>query len=213
MDLYEIPPLFLKDTYYVISKPLAHIINCFQISGVVPNDFKKARAVPVYKSSAHDNFDNYQKISGLPAISKILEKCVHLQLIEHLKKTNLLSQNQFGLRKYRSTELALVWFTDQIRRSMDAGMLTDAIYVDMSKAFDPEGQAEIINKLPDYGITGMPQEWIVNYLFSQSQQVTFQKTLSRLQPTICGIPQGSILGLPIINILSILHFWKYTKLR
>ena len=149
----------------------------------------------------------------MPAISKILEKCVHLQLIEHLKKTNLLSQNQFGLRKYRSTELALVWFTDQIRRSMDAGMLTDAIYVDMSKAFDPEGQAEIINKLPDYGITGMPQEWIVNYLFSQSQQVTFQKTLSRLQPTICGIPQGSILGLPIINILSILHFWKYTKLR
>ena len=66
------------------------------------------------------NFDNYRPISVLSAISKILEKCVHSQLIEHLEKNNLLSQNQFGFCKYRSTELAAVWFTDQIRRSMDA---------------------------------------------------------------------------------------------
>ena len=45
----------------------------------------------------HDHFDNYQPIGVLPAISKILEKCVHLQLIEHLEKNNLLSQNQLGL--------------------------------------------------------------------------------------------------------------------
>ena len=168
MGLYEIPPLFLKDTAYVISITLAHIINCSLTSGVAPNDFKKARVIPVYKSSAYDNFDNYRPISVLPAISKILEKCIHSQLIEHLEKNNLLSQNQFGFRKYRSTELAAVWFTDQIRRSMDAGMLTGAIYVDMSKAFDTVGHAGIINKLPDYGIMGMPQDWIIDYLFNRS---------------------------------------------
>ena len=102
----------------------------------------------------------------LPAISKILEKCVQSQLIEYLEKNNLLSQNQFGFHKYQSTELAAVWFTGQIRRSMDAGMLTGAIYVDMSKAFDTVGHARIINKLPDYGITGMPHERIINYLFN-----------------------------------------------
>ena len=96
MGLDEKPPLFLQDTAYVISKPLAHIINCSLMSGVVPNDFKRARVVPVYKSSAHDNFDNFRSISVLPAISKILEKCVHSQLIENLEKNNLLSQNQFG---------------------------------------------------------------------------------------------------------------------
>ena len=51
MGLDEIPPLFLKDTAYAISKPLANIINCSLMSGVVPNDFKRARVVPVYKSS------------------------------------------------------------------------------------------------------------------------------------------------------------------
>ena len=70
----------------------------------------------------------------------------------------------------------MVWFTDQIRISMDAGMLTGAIYVDMSKVFDIVGHPGIINKLPDYDITGIPQEWIINYLFNQSQQVTFQNT-------------------------------------
>ena len=90
MGLDEIPPLFLKDTAYIISKPLAHILNCSLVSGVLSNDFKRARVVPVYKSSPHDNFDNYRPISVLPVISKILEKCVHSQLIEHLEKNNLL---------------------------------------------------------------------------------------------------------------------------
>ena len=121
------------------------------MSGVVPTDFKRARVVPVYKSSTHVNFDNYRSISVLPAISKILEKCVHSQFIEHLEKNNLLSQNQFGFRKYRATELAAVWFTDQISRSMGAGMFTGAIYVDMSQAIDTVRHAGIINKLPDYG--------------------------------------------------------------
>ena len=70
------------------------------MSGVVPNNFKRARVVPVYMSSTHDSFDNYQPISVLPAISKILEKCVHSKLIEHLEKNNLLSQNQFAFCKY-----------------------------------------------------------------------------------------------------------------
>ena len=61
------------------------------MGGDVPKNFKRARVVPVYKSSAHDNFDNYRPISVLHAISKTLEKCVHSQLMEHLEKNNLLS--------------------------------------------------------------------------------------------------------------------------
>ena len=49
---------------------------------------------------------------------------------------------------------------------MYAGMLTGAIYVDMSKAFDTVGYTGIINKLPDYDIMVMPQEWIIDYLFN-----------------------------------------------
>ena len=54
------------DNKLLNSKPLAHIINCSLMSGVVPSDLKRARVVPVNKSSAHDNFDNYRPISVLP---------------------------------------------------------------------------------------------------------------------------------------------------
>ena len=88
ISLDEIPLLFLRDTAYVISKPLAHIINCSLMIEVLPGDFKRARVVPVDKSSTYDSFDNYGSISVLPGMSKILEKCVHSQLIEHLEKNN-----------------------------------------------------------------------------------------------------------------------------
>ena len=99
---------------------------------------------------------------------------------------------------------------------MDAGMLTSAIYVNMSKGFDSVRHGGITNKIPDYGIIGMPQEWIINYLFNRSQQVTFQNTLSRPEPTVCGVPQGSILG-PLLFVLYIddiatsLHQTKIVK--
>ena len=48
----------------------------------------------------------------------------------------------------------------------------------------------------------MPQEWIINYLFNRSQQVTFQNTSSRPEPTVCGVIQGSILG-PFLFVIYI----------
>ena len=99
---------------------------------------------------------------------------------------------------------------------MDAGLLTGAIYVDLSKAFDTVGHAGIINKLLDYGITGTPQEWITDYLFNRHQQVSFQQTLSRPESIVCGVPQGSILG-PLLfvsyinDITTALHAAKVVK--
>ena len=55
---------------------------------------------------------------------------------------------------------------------------------------------------PQYGISGMAQEWLCDYLFSRSQQVLFQGKLSSAGPILCGVPQGSILRL----LLFILYF-------
>ena len=70
VGLDNIPASFLKDTKYVISKPLAHIINCSLKSGIVPSDFKQAKVSPIFKSVERSNFDNYRPISILPAVSK-----------------------------------------------------------------------------------------------------------------------------------------------
>ena len=130
----------------------------------------------------------------LPVISKIFEKCVHTQIMEHLETHNLLSTYQFGFRKHCSTELATVCFLDEIRKAMDNGMITGAIYVDLSKAFDTISHASIVEKLPDFGITGLPQQWFCSYLFGRHQQVSYHQTISSPEPIFCGVPQGSIPG-------------------
>jgi len=200
VGLDEIPSSFLKDTAYIIAKPLTHVINCSLRGGIVPEQFKQAKVTPVYKSGASDSFDNYRPISVLPAVSKILERCVHDQLMEHLENHNLLTASQFGFRKKRSTEHASVYFTDQIRKAMDNGLLTGAIYIDLSKAFDTISHSTLIEKLPDFGVTGITQDWFTNYLFSRHQRVICGDRLSSREPVLCGVPQGSILG-PLLFIL------------
>ena len=122
--------------------------------------------------------------------------------MEHLENNNLLSNCQFGFQKNRSTEHASVFVTDQIRKAMDRGLLTGAIYLDLSKAFDTISHSTLIDKLPDFGITGIPQVWFSNYLFGRYQRVIYKNQLSPLEPIFCGVPQGSILG----PLLFLLHF-------
>ena len=44
--------------------------------GIVPSEFKQGKIIPIYKSGKKSDIDNYRPIPILPAISKVLEKCV-----------------------------------------------------------------------------------------------------------------------------------------
>ena len=171
-------------------------------TGEFPEDLKAARVSPIFKSGAKNTFDNYRPISVLPSLSKIFEKCVHHQLMKYLEQHNHLSKCQFGYRRKRSTEHAIILFTNQIRKAMDKGQMTGAIFVDLSKAFDTISHASIINKLPSYGLCGTSQQWITSYLFARAQCDSYKDTLSSPSYIYCGVPQGSILG----ALLFLLHF-------
>lgn len=113
-----------------------------------------------------------------------------------------LSNCQFGFRRKRNTELAATLFMDNIRRNMESGHMTGAIFIDFSNAFDSLSHAQIVESLPSYGITGTTKELLTDYLFDQKQSVYFNKEMSDYQPVTCGVPQGSILGL----LLSLIAF-------
>ena len=64
----------VKDTIPFITLPLIYIINA---NGVVPDQLKIARVIPLFKSGTISLFTNYRPVSVLPAFSNILERIVY----------------------------------------------------------------------------------------------------------------------------------------
>ena len=70
----EISTKLLKQTINNITLPITHIVNRSFITGIVPDQMKIAKVVPVYKSSERNSIKNYRPISLLTSFSKLLEK-------------------------------------------------------------------------------------------------------------------------------------------
>ena len=160
----------LKDAATIITKPLAYIINLSLQSGSVPMEWKAAKIIPLFKSGSMVELDNYRPISILPVLSKILERIVYKQLLSHLENNGLLSSLQFGFRSKGSTELAVTYFTDKIRKEVDNENIVGAVFIDLSKAFDTVSHSCLLNKLPSYGINDKELHWFTDYLFLERNQ-------------------------------------------
>ena len=65
------------------------------------------KVIPIFKSGDKDE-NNYRPISVLPSISKIFEKAITERLNRFLESSILLSNNQFGFPKNKSTETAIL---------------------------------------------------------------------------------------------------------
>ena len=138
--------------------------------------------------------NNYRPISVLPVFSKIIEKIVSDQLLIHLDTNNILTSSQYGFRNGRSTEMALVNFTNDIAESFDKGKYVLAAFLDLSKAFDTVSHDILLAKLYYYGIRGSAWSWFADYLKNRKQCVRYNNSISTLKDIRCSVPQGSILG-------------------
>ena len=70
----EIPMWLVKGPSELISSPLKHVINISINSGIVPDQTKIARILPLFKSGDNRVFSNYRPVSVLPIFSKVLKK-------------------------------------------------------------------------------------------------------------------------------------------
>ena len=197
----------LKSLNSIIAKPLEILYNLSFSSGTVPDSFKMARVIPVYKSDPSSSFSNSRPISLLSIFNQILEKLLYNRLYKYLEKYNIIYSGQFGFRANHSTDHALLLIVDKIQRAIESGQFSCGIFLDLRKAFDTVDHDILLAKLYSYGIRGTPYDWFVSYLSNRSQFVSIGNTTSSSAVISSGVPQGSLLG-PLLFLLYIFIILK-----
>ena len=73
-------------------------------------------------------------------------------------------------------------------------------FCDFSKAFDKVWHKGLLHKMKAYGIDGSLLKWFENYLHARKQRVVINNSSSNIGDVSAGVPQGSVLGRPLLII-------------
>ena len=119
-----------------ILKPLELIFKSCIKSRKFPIEWEKAHVVPVHKKNNKQLIENYRPISLLPVCGKILERIIYNKMFEFFSENELISHNQSRFRPGDSCINQLLCITHNIYQSLDDGLETRGVFLDISKAFD-----------------------------------------------------------------------------
>ena len=191
----------LKIIAMEVSPCLTLIINQVLSTGQFPKNLKTAKVIPIHKTGEKSLMKNYRPISILPVVSKIIENVMHTQLTDYFTMNKLFTSQQYGYRENRSTELAALELMDRNLDNMNRNLTPVNVYIDLSKAFDCLDNNILLSKLKFYGLNDNAIKLLKNYLSDRNQYVQLGNTKSQLHGISRGIPQGSVMGPLLFNIV------------
>ena len=189
----RIPIAVLKKGVGVLAGPIAHLISVSLSTAVVPDGFKEAHIIPVHKKhKPADKAASYRPVALLPALSKVLERVVHEQLLGFMEEK--FPNCQHGFRPKRNTTGAIIASHGAWMRARSRGEVLGIAAYDLSAAFDTLDHDKLLSKMDGLGVRGRASSWFRHYLSNRSQSVVYNGSHSDYLPIKYGVPQGSILG-------------------
>ena len=118
---------------------------------------------------------------------------MHKKLYDHLMKTGMLSENQFGLRKGHSTSDAVRSLCDTVNKCFERCEVPLTVFIDFRKPFDTVDFNILLKRLQSLGIRGNYLKWFHSFLSGRSIQVVLNDVFFSPFHVRCGVPQGSVL--------------------
>ena len=201
--LDPIPTWLVKEFSEQIAPFVTVLLNKSILNGYFPLVFRTAEITPILKKNSLDPsvLTNYRPISNLSYLSKLLERAIKCQLLDHLDGNGLLPETQSAYRACHSTESALLKVSSDALLAADNGMVTLLGMLDLSAAFDCVDHQIFLKRLKvSYGIDGTTLAWIGSYFENRTQRVRYNGSISDTIRVESGVPQGSVLR-PVFSLL------------
>lgn len=191
----SIPPEAIKIAVYELSEPFLKVLNNLLICQEFPKQWKTATVTLIWKGKQMESPSAFRPICMLNVAGKFFEILIKMRLQEEIDAKGGLSNRQFGFRKGHSTIQA-------VNEIIEAGNSTTSkwfvlIALDIKNAFNSATWSKIITQLQKRGIS----QYLINLIESYFTERVIQITRSEKMEVTAGVPQGSVLGPLLWNIL------------
>ena len=191
----------LKHCAVGLAFPLTCIFKISYNCGYIPQEWKLANVVPIFKKGSKTEVKNYRPISLTCLVMKVFERIIKEKLLSLTH--NLLDPRQHGFLEHKSCTTNMVLFCDSLALSLNENLVNHVVYFDFAKAFDSVNHDILLLKLKNfYKVDGILLKFITNYLKDRAQRVVIGSESSSTLTVNSGVPQGSILG-PLLFVLFI----------
>ena len=195
-----IPINIYKEGLQALALPLTHLTNLVITTRTWPSQWKESVILPTLKSGKPPGIlSSYRPVVNLCSVSKIIERVLYDQMVQHLDDNGVIPHEQHGFRRGRSTDTALATLFSRIAQAQDQSLKIGLTAFDYSAAFDLVSWEVLESKLG--WACCHAKSLLKSYMSNRTQKVQWNSSVSKVLPTNFGMPQGSILA-PLLFIIE-----------
>ena len=128
-----IHPRVLRQLAEELTKPLSIICQQSWLIWEVPEDWRFASVMPIYKKGRKDDLGNHRPVSLNSVLGKVMEQIILSSITWHMQDNQMIRPSHHGFMKGRFCLTNLISFYDKMTHLVDEGRTVYVVYPDLSK--------------------------------------------------------------------------------
>ena len=168
-----------------------------------PKSLKTTKIIPIPKSGkTKTTSEGWRPVNVVAALSKIIERVMLAQIMQHLKDNDLIAPQHHGSVKGKSTQTLVTELHDLLMEDLETGQESVLLVLDQSKAYYCVSHEILLDKLTMIGFQPQAAEIMSSFLSSRKQFVQIEGKIS--EKLDIG-PNSVIQGLTLSCILFLIY--------